>query len=295
MPSRRKLSEVETVNVTDRTEAEHGRITGVLATLRGMGVTFSHFVEQIGNKKTRPTILYPEERRDYSNRYRGAHILTQREDGSIKCVACYLCATACPAECIYIEAGESTDKTVEKYAERFEIDMMRCIYCGFCVDACPEEAIIMSRQAELAVYTRDQTVWGIDKFMKRPELAQYGPGYRPNYPLLESQLPFKVEREGSGDEVHAGQSVRDASTRLPGNPVDLKKAAYLAKGAQEFNEEPLAALPPLEQQGQRAILADLARERMTQADVRKLAEQGISEQRLPCVPIDVSDDTEDPQ
>src|SRR5207249_1956342 len=106
MPIRKKLSEVETINVSNRVEADHQRRSGILATLRGLGVTFTHFVEQIGDKKSRPTILYPEEKRNYSNRFRGAHILTQREDGKIKCVACYLCATACPAECIYIEAAE---------------------------------------------------------------------------------------------------------------------------------------------------------------------------------------------
>src|SRR3712207_6117823 len=111
--SRRKLSDIKPINVTERAEADHSRRSGIMATLRGLGVTFSHFVEQIGNKSSRPTIQYPEERRNYSNRFRGAHILTQREDGSIKCVACYMCATACPAECIYIEAAESTDKTVE--------------------------------------------------------------------------------------------------------------------------------------------------------------------------------------
>src|SRR5262249_55473866 len=162
-------------------------------------------------------------------------------------VACYMCATACPAECIYIEAAESPDKSVEKYASRFEIDMMRCIYCGFCVDACPEEAIIMSRQSELATYTRPQAVWGIDKLMHRTELPQYGPGYRPNYPaqypLLESQLPFKLEHEGSGDKVQRGQTVRDIAEMLPGGAIDLKKGSYVRTGHQEFNEEPLVKLP----------------------------------------------------
>jgi NADH-quinone oxidoreductase subunit I len=281
MPTaRRKLSDIKPINVSDLADAENKRRSGVMETLRGLGVTFSHFIEQIGNKSARPTIQYPEQRRDYSNRYRGAHILTQREDGSIKCVACYMCATACPAECIYIEAAESPDKSIEKYASRFEIDMMRCIYCGFCVDACPEEAIIMSRQSELATYTRQETVWGIEKLMHRPELPQYGPGYRPNYPLLESQLPFKVDKNGSGDETHPAQTVRDGDDRLAGGPTDLKKDSYLRMGRQEFNDAPLVKLPPLEAQGQRARIADLKRERMSLEEVESLEQKGIREQIL---------------
>lgn len=280
MPTaRRKLSEVPVVNVRDRAEQDHQRRNRLVETLRGFGVTFSHFVEQIGGK-SRPTIQYPEQRRDYSNRLRGAHILTQREDGTIKCVACYMCATACPAECIYIEAAESIDKTVEKYASRFEIDMMRCIYCGFCVDACPEEAIIMSRQTELAVYRREDTVWGIDKLMNRPELPQYGPGYRPNYPLMESQLPFNYEKKGIGDEVHPAQTVRDSDDLIPGGTMDLKKESYLRMNKQEFNERPLAQPPPLEAQGQRGRISDLERERMNREKVKELQTQGIREQKL---------------
>ncbi|MEW6731894.1 MAG: NADH-quinone oxidoreductase subunit I [Acidobacteriota bacterium] len=265
MPTvRRKLSDINPINVTDRTEAEHTRRNSIIATLRGLGVTFTHFIEQIGGK-THATIEYPEQRRNYSNRFRGAHILTQREDGSIKCVACYLCATACPAECIYIEAAESTDTSIEKYAARFEIDMMRCIYCGFCVDACPEEAIIMSRQSELAAYSRPETVWGIDKLMQRPELPQYGTGYRPNYPpqypLLESQLPFKPVQQGAGDQVHSGQSVGSEQELLPGGPIDLKRESYLRSNKLTINANTLAQLPALEAQGQRGEIKDLEREK----------------------------------
>ena len=89
------------------------------------------------------TIQYPEERIAYPETFRGRHRLTLHEDGAIKCTACFLCATACPAECIYIEAAEYPDNPLEKYPRRYEIDTLRCIYCGFCVEACPCDAIRM--------------------------------------------------------------------------------------------------------------------------------------------------------
>ncbi len=126
------------------------------------------------------TVEFPETKRPHSARYRGIHILTQREDGTPKCVACYMCATACPAECIFIEAGERPEKTIEKYPTRFEIDLLRCVYCGFCVDACPEEAIIMSRENDLVGTSRADLVIDRDRLMARGELVEHGPGYRPD-------------------------------------------------------------------------------------------------------------------
>ena len=121
---------------------------GVLPILKGFGVTLKVFFDSLFRRQT-STIEFPEKKRNVSSRYRGIHVLTEREDGTPKCVACFMCATVCPAECIYIESGERPEKTIEKYPTRFEIDLLRCVYCGFCVDACPEEAIIMSRENDL--------------------------------------------------------------------------------------------------------------------------------------------------
>jgi NADH-quinone oxidoreductase subunit I len=153
--------------------------------LVGMGITFMNMVRtvagQIGlGRKAAATIQFPEEKRSSSGRYRGVHVLTQREDGSPKCVACYMCATVCPAECIHIESGERPEKDIEKYPTRFEIDLLRCVYCGFCVDACPEEAIIMSRENDLVGTTREELIIDRDRLMDRAKLAEYGPGYRPD-------------------------------------------------------------------------------------------------------------------
>jgi NADH-quinone oxidoreductase chain I len=125
------------------------------------------------------TVQFPEQKRQTSGRYRGVHILTQREDGSPKCVACYMCATVCPAECIHIEAGERPEAAIEKYPTRFEIDLLRCVYCGFCVDACPEEAILMSRENDLVGTSREELIIDRDRLMDRGKLMEYGEGYHP--------------------------------------------------------------------------------------------------------------------
>jgi NADH-quinone oxidoreductase subunit I len=155
----------------------------LVATLKGMLVTFTNMTKHIiaGRHSRWVTIQYPEQRRKYSERFRGIHQLTKRPDGSIKCVACFMCSTACPAECIVIEAGEYPDKRVEKYPVRFDIDMLRCVMCGLCVDACPEEAIIMTQDYEMAAFTREETVYPISLLADRPELEATPLGYRPRY------------------------------------------------------------------------------------------------------------------
>jgi NADH-quinone oxidoreductase subunit I len=151
---------------------------GAWPILKGHWVTLKIFFRSLFLRQT-STIEFPEKKRNVSGRYRGIHVLTEREDGTPKCVACYMCATVCPAECIYIESGERPEKTIEKYPTRFEIDLLRCVYCGFCVDACPEEAIIMSRENDLVGTTRAELVIDRDRLMARGKLVEHGPGYRP--------------------------------------------------------------------------------------------------------------------
>jgi NADH-quinone oxidoreductase subunit I len=135
--------------------------------LRGLGVTMYHFgrnltlhiLHSFGSAqetKAAYSTQYPEERKRYPDTYRGSHRLTLKEDGSVRCTACFLCATACPANCIYIEAGEHPDPNVEKYPVRYEIDTLRCIYCGMCVEACPCDAIRM----DTYVHPR---IWGFSR------------------------------------------------------------------------------------------------------------------------------------
>ena len=123
---------------------------------RGLGVTFRHlFGNLFGPRSTRhlQTIRYPEVRRVYSSRYRGQHRLLARTDGAPRCVACYMCSTACPAYCIHIVAEESPDRSIEKRPAVFEIDQLRCVYCGLCVEACPEDAIRMDTGIHTPAYT----------------------------------------------------------------------------------------------------------------------------------------------
>jgi NADH-quinone oxidoreductase subunit I len=150
------------------------------AILTGMATTFGKFLSSVTGKD-RPTILYPFQRRNYSGRFRGTHILTKRDDGRPRCVACYLCATVCPAECITIEAAETPDTSIEKYPVRFDIDNLRCVFCGFCVDACPEEAIIMSKEYEQAIFSRADQVWDMNFLMNRKKFTEQDLGYRPRY------------------------------------------------------------------------------------------------------------------
>lgn len=97
------------------------------------------------------TYQYPEQRRNYSPRYRGQHYI-KAVNGVENCTACMLCPTICPADCIHIEAGERADK--EKYPVKFEIDILRCCFCGFCEEACPKDAIKLSNIYEMADYER---------------------------------------------------------------------------------------------------------------------------------------------
>jgi NADH-quinone oxidoreductase subunit I len=156
----------------------------IVEILKGMARTFRHFIRNLANIKKLPTILYPEIRRLYSERFRGRHILKVRDDGTLKCVACYMCQTACPAECINIEAGEHPVLAYEKYPTVFEIDMLRCVYCGFCVDACPKDAIWMTKDYELSYFDRKSAVYGIPELTeKASDTGPDGPGYgyRPYY------------------------------------------------------------------------------------------------------------------
>jgi NADH-quinone oxidoreductase subunit I len=124
---------------------------------KGMSITFGEMMN--------PTITehYPDAPPKFQERYRGAHVLQRDENGLEKCVACFLCAAACPADCIYIEAAENTDELRisggERYAKVYNIDYTRCIFCGYCVEACPTDAITHGHGFELATFNAGTLVY----------------------------------------------------------------------------------------------------------------------------------------
>lgn len=126
---------------------------------KGMLITFRHFF------KKRATIKYPEQTRPFSPVFRGLHVLNRDEEGRENCTACGLCAVACPAEAITMEAaerlpGEENLYREEKYAARYEINMLRCIFCGLCEEACPKDAVYLSETFAPANYSRKSFIYG---------------------------------------------------------------------------------------------------------------------------------------
>ena len=118
----------------------------LIEVIRGLAITMKNF---LFHKKV--TLQFPEQRRDYSGRYRGQHYI-KSVNGVENCTACMLCPTVCPAECIHIVAGEREDK--EKYPVKFEIDSLRCCFCGMCEEACPKDAIKLSNIYEMSQQNR---------------------------------------------------------------------------------------------------------------------------------------------
>ncbi|MBS1959265.1 MAG: NADH-quinone oxidoreductase subunit I [Bdellovibrionales bacterium] len=115
--------------------------------IQGLWITFKNF---LFHKKV--TIQFPEQRRDYSSRYRGQHYIKSVNNVE-NCTACMLCPTVCPASCIHIIAGEREDK--EKYPVKFDIDILRCCFCGMCEEACPKDAIKLSNIYEMSQQNRE--------------------------------------------------------------------------------------------------------------------------------------------
>lgn len=140
----------------------------------------------------RETVQYPEERPKLAPRFRGRIVLTRDPDGEERCVACYLCSSVCPVDCIAIQATQ--DDSGRRYPETFRINFSRCIYCGFCEEACPTTAIQLTPDFEMAEYNRQNMVY------EKEDLLIAGPGKYHDYNFYRiSGLAIKGKRKGEAE------------------------------------------------------------------------------------------------
>jgi NADH-quinone oxidoreductase subunit I len=141
--------------------------------VKGLLLTIKHFfgvcrdILNWKNKKTAITMQYPEERWDFKDNFRGAPALVKDQFGRDKCVACQICEFVCPPKAITIWPAEFADhgNNIEKFPDRFEIDMLRCIYCGMCEEACPCDAIELTEQFNIVGTSRVEKIYTKEKLL----------------------------------------------------------------------------------------------------------------------------------
>ncbi len=151
--------------------------------------------------KPRVTKQYPEQPAYLPPRWRGRIILSRDPDGGERCVACYLCAVACPVDCIALQATE--DPTGRRYPEFFRINFSRCIFCGFCEEACPTYAIQLTPDSDMSEYRRESMVY------EKEDLLIAGVGKYPGYNFwrvagvkIGGKDKGEAEREAPPKDLH---------------------------------------------------------------------------------------------
>lgn len=155
------------VKVVERPEAEGSYVR---AAAKGMSITLRHLL-----RPDTKTQQYPDEKWELAPRTRGTHRMAVHEDGRAKCVACGLCPTVCPVNCIKLVPAE--DENGERYAAIYEIDEFRCIFCGYCQEVCPVEAIHLGVHYENAEYSRERWVYDLERLAEQehPVTALWDP------------------------------------------------------------------------------------------------------------------------
>jgi NADH-quinone oxidoreductase subunit I len=144
----------------DEPELSFWETTFLPSIIKGLKTTLTHVV-----RKQPITQEFPEEKPDLPASYRGVHRLNRDEQGRVKCVACFLCSTACPAHCIEIVAAPSPWPDRDKYPEKFVIDELKCINCGMCEEACPVDAIEMTSLYDICGATREEMLFDREKLL----------------------------------------------------------------------------------------------------------------------------------
>ena len=155
--------------------------------------------------RKRETVLYPEVKPDIPARWRGRIILSRDPDGGERCVACYLCAVACPVACIALQADE--DEHGRRYPAFFRINFSRCIFCGYCEEACPTYAIQLTPDFEMGEYARQNLVY------EKEDLLISGPGKYPGYSYYKV-AGLAIGGKGKGEDEDEAPPV-DVKSLLP--------------------------------------------------------------------------------
>jgi len=152
--------------------------------------------------RKRETVQYPEEKRKLPPRWRGRIVLTRDPDGEERCVACNLCAVACPVGCIALQATE--DEHGRRYPSYFRINFSRCIFCGYCEEACPTYAIQLVPDYEMAEYQRPQMVY------EKEDLLVNGQGKYPGYNFYRvSGLAINGKAKGQAENERPPVDTRE--------------------------------------------------------------------------------------